>query len=284
MTEPTAGTLSTTDATPILPAVRTYLSETPNGVPVVAVHGRSRRAGDQFRALLPAAMAADAVLIAPLFTSSAYPAYQRLDALDRPWGAADDLLSTLDRLSEQHPISVGQVDLVGFSGGAQFVHRFAMRHPDRVRRLVVTAAGWYTLLDEARRYPHGVADRDTGAPLFDVAAFLALPILVMVGERDVEPDAGLRTSARLDRVQGENRLQRALHWVDHLEEEGRRQGISTAVSFDVLPGCGHSFAQAATSGYAERTMAFLTSSTFPVIEAVGDAEIDLPGGPLERER
>ncbi len=76
------------------------------------------------------------------------------------------------------------------------------------------------MLDADRPYPYGSADAATGEPMCCIEAFLALPILVMVGELDTSRDDGLRTSTRLDRVQGENRLQRALRWVDHLESEG----------------------------------------------------------------
>ncbi len=266
---------------PHLRAVRTFLPERPSGVPLVTVHGRSRRAGDQFRAFLPSAMAEDRVLIAPLFTSENYPAFQRLEGRDGPWLAADALGGTLDRLAEQHSLDTSTVDMVGYSGGAQFAHRFAMRHPERVRRLVVVSAGWFTMLDNTRPFPNGTADPQTKAPLFNLDAFLALPILVMVGEQDTKRDAGLRTSARLDRQQGENRLQRALRWVDHVEEVGRQRGISTSISFDVLPKCSHSFREAVGAGYAERCVGYLTHSTQPVTH-VPDV-VELPTDNVERD-
>ena len=51
----------------------------------------------------------------------------------------------------------GRVDLVGFSGGAQFAHRFAMLYPGCVRRVVVAAAGWYTYIDPSRPFPLAAA-------------------------------------------------------------------------------------------------------------------------------
>jgi hypothetical protein len=110
--------------------------------------------------------------------------------------------------------------------------------------------------------------------LFDIDAFLALPMLVMVGENDTERDSGLRMSPRLDR-HGPNRLQRALRWVDHVEEEGRRRGITTSVAFDVLPACGHSFEEAVAAHFPERVDAYLaqtgSSTTQTSVEIPADS-------------
>jgi hypothetical protein len=44
-----------------LTGVRTFLPEHAHGVPLVAVHGRSRRSGEQFRAFLPSAISVERV-------------------------------------------------------------------------------------------------------------------------------------------------------------------------------------------------------------------------------
>lgn len=35
-----------------------------------------------------------------------------------------------------------RMHVFGFSGGGQFVHRYALKHPGRIARAVIGAAGW----------------------------------------------------------------------------------------------------------------------------------------------
>lgn len=119
---------------------------------MVVVHGNGRNGGRAFRTFLPAAMDARVPLLVPTFSRDRFPRYQVLGGASGPLAAARALLATLDDAADLG-LAVGQVDLVGYSGGAQFVHRFAMLEPARVRRAVVVAAGWYTYLDPDRPFP-----------------------------------------------------------------------------------------------------------------------------------
>jgi pimeloyl-ACP methyl ester carboxylesterase len=49
--------------------------------------------------------------------------------------------------------------LSGHSGGAQFVQRYALAHPERVAASVLSSAGWYTFPNPARADAHrGLVD------------------------------------------------------------------------------------------------------------------------------
>ena len=52
--------------------------------------------------------------------------------------------------------AAGPFYLFGFSGGAQFAHRYVLAHPDRVAAAGIGAAGWYTFPDSATPYPYGL--------------------------------------------------------------------------------------------------------------------------------
>ncbi len=230
--------------------------------PIVIVHGSSRGAGRHFRAFLPKAIAFERPLIVPTFGGERFRGYQRLAGVDGPMAAEAALAITCDDASAVLGLDTEQVDLLGFSGGAQFVHRYALASPERVRRALIAAAGWYTYLDPTRPFPYGCAASSASANReFDIDAFLRVPVHVLIGERDVRRDASLRTGSTIDRRQGFDRLSRALRWVDHVEDVAHARGLCSRVTFDLLSGSGHSFSDAVRNGgLVERTYEFLGST------------------------
>ena len=68
------------------------------------------------------------------------------------------LLSILDEVKHIWPgIETERVLLVGFSGGAQFVHRFMYLYPERLKAVAVVSPGRTTKLSE-EPWPAGVGD------------------------------------------------------------------------------------------------------------------------------
>ncbi len=242
--------------------------------PIVIVHGHSRGAGRHFRAFLPKAIAANLPLVVPTFGDERFRGYQQLAGADGPMAAQEALTITLEDASTVLGVDTRQVDFLGFSGGAQFVHRFALASPHRVRRAVIAAAGWYTYLDSERPFPYGCAPSPaSGHREFDVQAFLRLPMHVLIGERDVRRDASLRTGTFIDRRQGSDRLSRALRWIDHVEAVARAQGLESSITFDLLPASGHSFSEAVhKGGLVERTYDFLVSDENPSFGSEGASQ------------
>ena len=130
--------------------------------------------------------------------------------------------------------------------------------PSGSRAMVLGAAGWYTYLDD-RPFPRGVGSSDVlGDSTIDIGAFLGIPTLILVGERDVERDASLRTTRRLDADQGEHRLARAITWRAHLERIATGLEIPDNTQVAVMQATGHSLRQAlGRGGLVERSMEFI---------------------------
>ena len=222
--------------------------------PLVAVHGIRRRAEAQAALLAGRAAAQGRPVIAPLFDRENWPRYQQ--AVRR--GRADlALLRLMADLRSEGVWRTRRFDLFGFSGGAQFAHRFAMLHPDAVSRLVTASAGWYTFPDDAV-FPYGLAPRpghrDSWAQRLtgNLDRFLALPIAVCVGSDDNVPDANTRGGAAIDAQQGKHRLARGARWVHALRQTARARGISASVGFHTMPFCGHDFRTCVIRGGLDR--------------------------------
>lgn len=215
---------------------------------LVAVHGIRRGVEEQAALFAPRAAALGRVVIAPLFDPRRWPRYQRLGD-----GADSALLGLLDRLGDDAVPPLDRFDLFGFSGGAQFAHRFAMLHPERIGRLCLASAGWYTFPDTSP-YPYGLGAPGAGSSARTARmqarlnAFLRLPIDVCVGERDKRRDANTRCGHDIDRQQGRDRRARASRWSEALAIEAAVRGVASRVRFTVLPRCGHDFRRCVQRG------------------------------------
>jgi pimeloyl-ACP methyl ester carboxylesterase len=230
---------------------RIYLpaSDPADTTPLVVVHGASTTPALLFEAFLPFATAHRRILLAPSFCGPGGQGFQQLSAQGRPLGAAHLLEALVEDTAGRLGVPLPRIDMMGFSGGAQFVHRYALVRPQRVRRYVAAAAGWYTRLDPDRPFPHGLGAGGASADaVIHAEPFLRIPGCVTVGERDVVRDARLRTGRRIDTEQGEHRLARALRWVDHIGREASFRGLTCPVRFDLLPRTGHSFREAMATG------------------------------------
>jgi pimeloyl-ACP methyl ester carboxylesterase len=155
---------------------------------VVLVHGSDRDPVGMVRAFQEWADRTRVALLAPLFPGG-IPHRDDMDAyksvLDADVAHDHILDAALADAVDHHAFPAGTFALLGFSGGAQFAHRYTLLHPRGVRALALIAPGNVTLLSSGRAWWVGVedvADR-TGSPV-DRKALRHVPALAMVGSED----------------------------------------------------------------------------------------------------
>jgi pimeloyl-ACP methyl ester carboxylesterase len=244
--------------------------------PLVFVHGYSRRAREHAQALLPLCETLGCTLLAPLFAKAEHPRYQRLGRGIDGQRADRVLNACLEDLFGSHG---DPINLAGFSGGAQFAHRYTMAHPERVAHLVAIAAGWYTLPDPSLRYPLGLHSRRVlrGISL-NPEQFLRVPTTVIVGDQDTG-ELNLRHSVELDAQQGITRVERARNWVAYMRMAAKIHRQESLVRYLEVPGIGHDFGEFIALGRLLELMRdSLTTKTRPPVNAtpflpIPDAEI-----------
>ena len=131
-------------------------------------------------------------------------------------------------------------DLVGFSGGGQFAHRFALfAHRPQCDRIVACSSGWYTLPDAASPFPYGLGTTQRTSDA-DVRKALATPLHLAVGSADTDPNSsGLRHTAEAD-AQGLNRVQRANYAFQRAMDQSTAINAPLAWSLHLETGVAHS--------------------------------------------
>lgn len=233
-------------------------------VPVlVSVHGISRNAREHARVFSALAEDHGLVIVSPVFAEDFYPDFQRLgiDSGRHPDTALDAMVADAGALAG---VDVGQFALFGYSGGAQFAHRYALTSPERVAALAVASAGWYTWPTDERVFPYGLpapAARPELRCRFE--RFLEIPLCVLVGALDTARDRTLRRSLWVDREQGGHRLERALRWFEVMQRAAASRGIERRAELRVLAGSDHDFMHGVERDAADRRVVEFFYGTAP---------------------
>ncbi|OIQ85182.1 hypothetical protein GALL_329740 [mine drainage metagenome] len=234
---------------------------------LVAVHGVRRNAAEQWDAFAEQARQAPCHLLVPCFDEKSYPDYQRLGRPERGQRADLHLIALVARLADQHGFDPADLRLFGHSGGAQFVHRFVMAHPELVHRYALSAAGWYTFPDDTLDYPLGTHHLPARFPRFDPQRYLRVPGRVFVGEREHAQSPLLRRGDAVDTAQGCDRRDRARRWVGAMREAARTHAMPPVLDLVELPDAAHSFrAMVKRTALAARVIDYL----FPTDSGAAD--------------
>lgn len=225
---------------------------------LISVHGISRNSREHLVAWKPYADQHGFQLVAPDFPARSFRGYQQLD-YGRGGETPDALIAELvERLPELAGFERGPACLSGFSGGAQFAHRFLLTQPGAVQAAVLTAPGWWTLPTAGLPFPHGCGPGQKRAcPPLDPEHWLRQPLLVAVGANDTARDPNLRQDPFTDSRQGVHRLARAEAWVREVRSLAVSGKQAAGVRLEVLPGAGHDFMECMGAGLGESTITFL---------------------------
>jgi poly(3-hydroxybutyrate) depolymerase len=237
-----------------------------SGAPLlVAVHGLGSNPRELARAFSNLCEARGVVLVAPVFTADRHADYQRLGRVGRGIRADVALDRCVAEVCSLTGADARQLHLFGYSGGAQFAHRYVMAHPHRVAHAVVASAGWYTFPDAQVRYPYGIRrHRSLPDVTFDPHEFLRVPTTVLIGDQDVGKSK-LRSTERLDAQQGTTRLDRARRWTAAMQAAAQSYGYESRVSSIEAPGMDHSFTKFCDQGQlAERVFDALFGVAAPL--------------------
>jgi poly(3-hydroxybutyrate) depolymerase len=200
----------------------------------VVVHGTQRMAERYRDAYRGFAEETESVVLAPLFPAGIgepgdLNGFKRLSFKGVRFDKV--LLDIVDEVAQRYRVDAGKFALHGFSGGGQFVHRFAYLHAARLSALSVGAPGRVTRIDPDVPWWLGTADlRERFGQDLALDALRTVPVQMIVGAEDTdtweiaEPgvDAG-----------GDTRVARLTTLRDNFEENG------IGVQLDVVPGIAH---------------------------------------------
>ncbi len=203
------------------------------------------------------ARAEGAILVAPVFDDERYggragPGGGYRGLFGRDVGADEFLHAILADVRARHPDARERIVLYGHSAGGQFASRYVVKHPERVERAVLCAAGTFAFPAPDVPWTNGMAPLERRirwsddepwrdyvyAP--DPAGWLhaaQLPIAVVAGADDTEPIPPIPGNP------GANHVERARAYVDALRALAAEHDVEPRVELTIVPGVGHDSAR-----------------------------------------
>ena len=158
---------------------------------LVAVHGTGRTSAIDFRdGFAEFGLYHDCAILCPIFPVNLFgdenrSGYKYMEEGDIRYDQI--VLSMVDEMATRYGQNWSKFAMFGFSGGGQFVHRFAILHPEKLWAASVGAPGSVTLLDTERDWWVGIRDLDSRFGIaFKPEELAKVPVHMVVGEADLE--------------------------------------------------------------------------------------------------
>lgn len=200
----------------------TYIPKSagPGSPLLCAVHGLRRSAAQQVFQLKQWAEEYGIVVFAPLFARDQFRYFQTLTPNAAGALPEDAFDAALDDCVERFGLRPREQYLFGFSGGAQFAHRYTLIGSKSFDRLILMAPGWFSMPTKDLPYPYGIGWSEAlGLRKIAVEGLSNCPTLVMVGERDTKRTASLNQDQIVDEHQGRNRVERCKRWIAAMQDQ-----------------------------------------------------------------
>lgn len=215
---------------------------------VISMHGLTRNAEAARDNWVNAAERYGLLVAAPHFDEERFPTrlYQQGGVRDEP-DPAKWVYAVIERFFDR-ALKSGRVEgqgyvLFGHSAGAQFVHRMAILMPQARFSTAVTAnAGYYTLpvgREAAGGFSYPYSLDETPATGATLKAAFAKPMLIMLGDRDDDPDHHQLNKSKGAQAQGSNRFARGQNFVAVAAAEAKRLGVASRWREIIVPGVAH---------------------------------------------
>lgn len=191
----------------------------------------------------PHIAAMNAVVLAPQFTDEAYPgdAYGFAAMEDgngnatpaHRWGVAV-IEGLFDQVRQALSLKPATYDIVGFSGGGQFIHRLVLTAATaRYRTAIAGTPGRYLFPTDSIAFPYGFADAPVDASR--LANAFGRQFILVLGDADTVD----RQREEPAMQQGANLFSRGLRFFAMATEEAERLGVPLRWQLRVLPGVDH---------------------------------------------
>lgn len=229
-----------------------------NQTPILFVlHGSSRNANQYRNAFISKSEELGFIVIAPEFSDSNFPggdAYNLANIFDDGDNPSPNSLneesdwtfSILDPLfeyvKELTDNQTSRFDLFGHSAGSQVAHRYLLFKPNnKTSRIVLSAAGWYTVPDASVEFPYGLYN---GPFLYSNILFEELfykNIHVIIGTQDNDPNAPSLRHTDEAELQGAHRLARAEYFFNESSSIANELNTPFNWQFIAAPNVGHQY-------------------------------------------
>lgn len=184
-----------------------------------------------------------AIIVAPKFASEYFPGDSYMfgnminskgSLLDkRHWGFSI-IENLFDALCKGLQLTNSTYDIVGFSGGGQFVQRLILFFPEaRFRKAIAGSPGRYAFPTFSKKFPYGLLNSPIKPS--DVSRIFGRDFILLLGDADIVD----RIREDQAEEQGTNRFARGLRFFASATEEANNQSIPLHWQIQILHGVDH---------------------------------------------